>query len=260
MRASYVHAATRAGAWGAVHVEATSLSLSMIPLYQQVRQHVLEQIASGALKVGDRVPSEMELVQQLSTSRMTVNRALRELTNEGVLVRVQGVGTFVGDRKAHGHPLKIRSIADEVKERGGTYSARVLAVEKTHAGDTLARTFGIAPGAALYRSSIVHQENDIPLQLEERFVNPALAPDYVRADFSRMTPYEYLIKVAPLQEVEHVVRAVMPSIQTREHLHMAAGEPCLLIHRRTWTDGQLATVTDLYHPASRYELSGRFRP
>ena len=65
------------------------------PLYAKVKDHILENIRSGAWEAGRRVPSENELVESFGISRMTANRALRELTAEGFLSRVPGVGTFV---------------------------------------------------------------------------------------------------------------------------------------------------------------------
>ena len=65
------------------------------PLYARVKQMIAQQIRSGAWPAHYRVPSESELVEELGFSRMTINRALRELTAEGLLVRMQGVGTFV---------------------------------------------------------------------------------------------------------------------------------------------------------------------
>jgi GntR family histidine utilization transcriptional repressor len=79
-------------------------------------------------------------------------------------------------------------------------------------------------------------------------------------DFSRTTPHDYLIGVAPLQEAEHLLRAAMPDERTRKILAMKRDEPCLLVIRRTWTAGQIASVARLYYPGSRYEMSGRFRP
>ncbi|HET9331929.1 MAG TPA: GntR family transcriptional regulator, partial [Steroidobacteraceae bacterium] len=62
--------------------------------YQQVKHFILDRIAGGSLRAGERVPSENELTRTLTVSRMTANRALRELAEDGVLVRVAGVGTF----------------------------------------------------------------------------------------------------------------------------------------------------------------------
>jgi len=69
-----------------------------------------------------------------------------------------------------------------------------------------------------------------------------------------------LVGVAPLQEAEHLLRAAMPDERTRKLLAMKRDEPCLVVIRRTWTRGQIASVARLYYPGSRYEMSGRFRP
>jgi GntR family histidine utilization transcriptional repressor len=191
---------------------------------------------------------------------MTANRALKELRDEGVLVRIAGVGSFVADRHVRAHPLEIRGIADEIRERGHTHRSEIVSLERVRAVADLAEDFGVAPRSELFCSVIVHFENDRPVQLEDRYVSPALAPDYLAVDFSRTTPYDYLVKVAPLQEVEHLLRAVMPDERTRKLLAMKRDEPCLLVIRRTWTAGQIASVARLYHPGSRYEMSGRFRP
>ena len=233
---------------------------SIQPLYLKVKRHILDNIGSGKWATSARVPSENEIVKSFGVSRMTANRALRELRDEGVLVRIAGVGSFVADRHAHAHPLEIRSIAEEIRDRGHLHRAEIVSLERIRAVGTLAEDFGIAPRSDLFRSEIVHFENDHPLQLEERCVLPALAPDYLTVDFSRTTPYEYLVKVAPLQEAEHLLRAVMPDQRTRKLLAMKRDEPCLLMIRRTWTAGRIASVARLYYPGSRYEMSGRFRP
>lgn len=233
---------------------------SIQPLYLQVKRHILDNIGSGKWATSARVPSENEIVKSFGVSRMTANRALRELRDEGVLVRIAGVGSFVADRHARAHPLEIRSIAEEIRDRGHVHRAEIISLERIRAVGTLAEDFGIAPRSELFRSVIVHFENDHPLQLEERCVLPALAPDYLTVDFSRTTPYDYLVKVAPLQEAEHLLRAVMPDESTRKLLAMKRDEPCLLMIRRTWTAGRIASVARLYYPGSRYEMSGRFRP
>ena len=233
---------------------------SLQPLYLQVKRHILDNIGSGRWGASARVPSENDIVRSFGVSRMTANRALRELRDEGVLVRIAGVGSFVADQHAHAHPLEIHSIAEEIRHRGHVHRADIVALERVRAVADLAEDFGIAPRSELYRSVIVHFENDRPIQLEDRYVQPKLAPEYLKVDFNQTTPTDYLVKVAPLQEAEHLLRAVMPDERTRKLLIMKREEPCLLMIRRTWTAGQIASVAHLYYPGSRYELSGRFRP
>jgi len=235
-------------------------ALSVEPLYLQVKRHILDNIGSGKWAASSRVPSESEIVKSFGISRMTANRALRELRDEGVLVRVAGVGSFVADQQSRAHPLEVRGIADEIRRRGHSHRAAVVAVERVRADAHLAADFRVPADTELFFSAIVHFENERPVQLEDRHVLPKLAPEYLHVDFTTTTPYDYLIKVAPLNEAEHVVRAVMPDERTRGLLEMQRNEPCLLMIRRTWTAGEIASVARLYYPSSRYELSGRFRP
>src|SRR6202142_1720401 len=230
------------------------------PLYLKVKRHILQHIGAGKWAASSRVPSENELVKSYGVSRMTATRALKELRDEGILVRIAGVGSFVADRHARAHPLEIRSIADEIRRRGHVHRAEIVSLERIRAVAELAEDFGIAPRSELYCSLIVHFENDRPIQLKDRYVLPMLAPDYLNMDFSRTTPHDYLVKVAPLQEAEHLLRAEMPDDRTRKLLAMKRDEPCLVVIRRTWTAGSIASVARLFHPGSRYELSGRFRP
>lgn len=238
----------------------TKASAALQPLYLKVKRHILDNIDSGKWTVASRVPSENEIVKTFGVSRMTANRALKELSDEGVLVRIAGVGSFVADRHARAHPLEIRGIADEIRGRGHVHRAAIVSLGRVRASEDLAADFGVAPRTELFHSLIVHYENDQAVQLEDRYVLPAVAPGYLNVDFSRTTPYEYLIEAAPLQEAEHVLRAVMPDEKTRKLLAMEHDEPCLLVIRRTWTHGAIASVARLHHPGSRYEMSGRFRP
>ena len=85
------------------------------PRYQQLKDLIIERISSGELQPTDRVPSENELVESMQVSRMTANRALRELDSEGYVERVAGRGTFVSDFRSQSHLLEVRNIADEIR-------------------------------------------------------------------------------------------------------------------------------------------------
>ena len=227
--------------------------------YLQVKRFILQKIADGALRTGARVPSENELVRDLEVARMTANRALRELASEGVLVRVAGVGTFVAEQRVHSHPLEVRNIADEIRSRGHEYEAKIVSLGPVSATREIAERCGVSAGARLDHSLLIHIEGGVPLQLEDRYVNPTVVSGYLRNDFTRTTPHEFLMQAAPLQRAEHTVRAVIPDGRVRRMLKIDPADACLLIRRRTWAGGRIATVADLYHPGSRYELTGAFQ-
>ncbi|PHM46157.1 GntR family transcriptional regulator [Xenorhabdus mauleonii] len=228
------------------------------PLYAKLKQAIIEKIYTGEWKPHDRVPSEAELVKQFHCSRMTANRALRELTAEGFLFRLQGVGSFVSEPKGQSALFEIHSIADEITSRSHQHSCKVLKLSEVEANITQAAEFGIAVGTPIYHSIIVHYENEVPVQIEDRYVNAQAAPEYLQQDFSQQTAHDYLSKVAPLTEGEHIVEAVAGDIRSCRLLQIEANTPCLLISRRTWSKAFIVSSAKLLFPGQRYKLKGHF--
>jgi GntR family histidine utilization transcriptional repressor len=221
--------------------------------YLAIKRSITDGIAARHYAPGQVLPSEHELCRKFGVARMTVNRAMRELAAEQRVRRVPGVGTFVAEPTAQSGLVELRNIADEIAARGHTHTARIFALGP-HAPDA---AFGATP---LYHSAILHYENGNPIQFEDRLVNPAIAPDYVLQDFTRITPNEYLVRVAPLQEVAHDVQAIPAAPPISQHLDLSPGEPVLLVTRRTWSANALAALTHLYHPGSKFMLTGHFNP
>lgn len=229
----------------------------ILPYYLRVKRMISKQIATGTWRAGDRISSEAELVKELNVSRMTINRALRELTLEGVLTRVQGVGTFVAAVKPQAALFEVRNIAEEIAERGHQHRSDVISLKALPAPDEIAQTFGLKPGTKVFHSVILHWENKLPVQLEDRYVDPRSASDYLKQDFARQTPYVFLTAIAPISEAEHIIEAVLPSATERKLLKIGTHEPCLQLIRRTWSLGKPVSHVRLIYPGSRYRLSGR---
>ena len=226
------------------------------PKFAQIKQFIVDKIRSGLWQENQRVPSENELSTQFSVSRMTARRALSELTESGILTRSQGLGTFVASFKSQSSLLEIKNIADEVKERNGNYTCSVLILESISAVAPIAIVLGVEVDSVVYRSVLVHNENDSPIQLEERFVNPALASGYLQQDFSATTPHEYLSSVAPLTQARHTVEAIMPNNEMCQWLNLYNEEPCLQVIRRTWSVNGIVSFARLVSPGSKYRLGG----
>ncbi|KOC19541.1 histidine utilization repressor [Comamonas testosteroni] len=229
-----------------------------VPAFQRIKDHVLQQIHSGVWQEGQAIPSEAALVKQFNVARMTVNRALRELSDEKTLTRVQGSGTFVAQQKYQATLVELRNIADEIAARGHRHRGELQRLERSKVDAALLRQFELSATPHLFHSVVVHFENDVPIQVEDRYVNPAVAPDYLSQDFASQTPNAYLVRVAPLQGVSFSIEASMPTPEVAELLRMEVTEPCLVLRRRTRSQGQVASVSALWHPASRYQFAGSF--
>ncbi len=231
------------------------------PLYHQVKQHFIGRIVSGDWLEGHRVPSENEVVKEWGVSRQTANRALRDLASEGYLTRVQGVGSFVAHSKVQSQALMVRSISDEIEARGRRHSAQVLALDTMRASDLIAWSLALPPGGHVFHSLILHLEDEVPIQLEDRYVNPAAAPDYLAEDFTRVTPNQHLMRVrAPISEVEESIEAQLPDADRCRWLRIEPDQPCLVVRRRTWSAHLAVTQVTLTHPGDTYRLMLRYRP
>jgi GntR family histidine utilization transcriptional repressor len=231
----------------------------LLPAYEQVKAFIKSRISAGTWKPGDPVPSEAALMAQFGISRMTVNRALRELAAEGMVTRVQGSGTRVAELHRISSRLTIRDIHEEVAERGHVHTTRVLKVEAEKASADLAKTLGLRTGARVFHTLLVHLENGIPIQYEDRYVNPAAAPDFLETDFTRTTPTHHLLLHAPLTEASYSIEACLPTEQEAKQLGIKRAEPCLAMMRRTVSGAHVASVARLIYPGTRYSFAGQFQ-
>jgi len=225
--------------------------------YVEIKDYILSQIEIAAWPEHSRVPSENVLAEQFSVSRMTARRALQELTEQGILYRTQGVGSFVAALKSQSSLLEIRNIADEVNFRGHLYSAKLIQLTALPCPALIASVLELKHNETVYFSLIVHLENNLPLQLEARYVSPRLIPEYIKQDFQLVTPHQYLSLVAPLTEAEHIVEAIWPDDFTCKHLELKKAEPCLRLTRRTFSREGAVSLAYLTSPGSRYRLGGQ---
>ncbi|WP_348814634.1 histidine utilization repressor [Halomonas sp. H10-59] len=225
------------------------------PSYARIKEYLLSEIESGAYVAGDRIPAENALATQFGVSRMTANKAIRDLVQKGLLVRRVGSGTFVSQRKSESSLFDIRNIADEIRLRGGEHSSEIIALKEVAASEEVAVFLGVRTGTRVFYSEIVHRENGVAIQLERRHVNPKLAPDYLQQDFERQTPNAILVARYPVTDVENSVEAMLPSDEEAALLEMSPSDACLLVVRRTWSGELLISYTQLLHPGKRYKLN-----
>lgn len=228
-------------------------------LAARIRVRILGRIQDGSWPSGYRIPSEAEIMAEFAASRMTVHRAIKELAAEGHLIRQRGRGTFVARKTPRSQLLVISDIAEEIGGRGGSYFCQCRRLGMEPRSPLTAHVFGDA-AEHVARSTVIHFENGVPLQLEDRWVDLRMAPGYLDLDFGRTTAHRFLMVAAPLQKAEHELTAVLPSVEQQQMLAIREGEPCLLLRRRTWSEGRLVSYAELLYPGSRYSFGGVFGP
>jgi GntR family histidine utilization transcriptional repressor len=213
------------------------------PRGQQIRQYILEQIIGGQWVAGQRVPSEAELVAHFDCARMTVHYALKELRDEGYLVRVRGAGTFVASPHVHVAVFKLTDLADDAATLGRQHSLHVISKFKRPANQGEALELRISQGDPVYHITVLHLLDATPAQLERRVINGRALPDFLASDFTKTTPFRVLMESVPYPEGRLSIRAVVPHAEDRRALKMPAGAACLEVERVTWSRGTVYAQT-----------------
>ncbi|UFN51073.1 GntR family transcriptional regulator [Roseomonas sp. OT10] len=229
------------------------------PRYERVKDHVRDRIAAGEWPPGTRLPSENELGPMLGVSRITISRAFAELARQGLVRKVQGLGTFVAERRPRFGLAELQDVAEEIAARGMAWSCTLRALRSVPAPAEAAALLDLAPGEPVFESEVLHRGDGVPIQLEHRTIRRDYLPRYLEQDFAACSTYSYLQREGRAEEMEQSVTAVLPDPALRALLKVDARECCLVIRRRTFRAGRPTTLAVLTQPASRFEISGRYR-
>ncbi len=228
------------------------------PAYQQIKQHILHAIHSGQWRTGMAIPTEMRLAEQFAVSRMTVNRALKELTEEKVLQRRQGSGTFVAQQQFHHTFVEVRNIADDIRQTGKQYRAEVIDkkyVELSTLPADMQPLF--RQTQKLFQLDIIHYGDNVPIQYEKRWIDAELIPEFSQQDFTQVNVSDYLIHNIPLVEGHYSIQAIHPTSDIADKLDMTTAQAALLLTRYTYSsDNRIVTYVQMWHSGERFQFSG----
>ena len=248
-----------------------------VPAYQRIKNAILDNIHSGKWQAGAAISTEMALAEEFGVSRMTVNRALKELSEERVLERRQGSGTFVAQQQFNHTFVEVRNIAQDLKSANRDYQAQVLskrAITASMLDDEMRGKFDIdeaafssnanetdsdtnsAEAAILYEVKIIHFADGQPIQFEERWVDAAKVPEFIEQDFSVVNTSDYLIAKSPLERGSYTIRALAAPDGIADALQIAPQSPTLVLCRQTYSAGQVLTFVKMWHAGDRYQFSG----
>ncbi|MDB4896812.1 MAG: GntR family transcriptional regulator [Firmicutes bacterium] len=229
-----------------------------IPLYFQIKTRLLELIENGQFKPGDQVPSERELTERFSVSRMTARQALTELESQGYLYRIQGKGTFVATPKLEQPLAGLTSFTEDMRRRGLAPGARVLTAQEAPAGKKAAKLLGIAETATIFRLERLRLADGEPMALETSHIPVALCPGLLEADFRDQSLYRILAERCDtrLVKADQSLEAVPATAYDAEMLHVREGTPLLLMERvsRDASDKPVEFVRSLYR-GDRYRFT-----
>ncbi|MBO0344022.1 GntR family transcriptional regulator [Roseibium sp. CAU 1637] len=163
----------------------------------RIREELLRRINERVWQPGETIPGEAELAEEFGCARTTVNRALRDLAEAGLVTRRRKAGTRVAVNPPHKATFTIPIIREEVEARGSSYSHSLLKREKRPLPTSLHAAFPVGDEAFLLYTETVYFADDRPFMFEERYTNIDATPAFAEAAFDLISPNEWLVQNAP---------------------------------------------------------------
>lgn len=229
-----------------------------IPLYLRLKETLQENIESGRLQPGDRVPSERELSEQFSMSRMTVRHALTELVSEGVLTRQQGRGTFVGRPKIRQALAGLTSFSEDMLARGLRPGGRVLSLQIVQAPRKVRTALGLDESHWVVRVERLRLADDEPMALEMTHLSAGRFGGLVHEDLTNSSLYRILEEKygAKVAAATQSIEPAIADATLARHLSVREGSLLLLLERVTYdTSGAPMEFVSSYYRGDRYRFT-----
>jgi GntR family transcriptional regulator len=226
------------------------------PLYLQVYRHIAEQIASGALATGDRLPPERHLLERFEVSRATIRRALRQLVDDGLVDASPGRGWFVRSGPLSEPPNALMSFHELGARHGLTATAEVLERRVRSATLDEAETFGIAPGADVFELRRLRRLDGVAVAVDHSRVPLARAPILADTDFRTASLIATMdeCQAGPVR-ADYVTEAAAAGDEEARHLAIEPGAP-VFVATTTGYDagGRVVELTRGVYRSDRYRF------
>lgn len=217
--------------------------------WRSLYSEVSNRIAQGVWKPGELIPGEVELASEFGCARATVNRALRQLAQEGFLDRRRKAGTRVALHPIRKATLDISITRVEVEQRGCAYSHTVLSRKQKKAPTHIRNIMGETATKPLYITTL-HEADGKPFLYETRWVNTESVPEVLNADLSQISVNEWLVENALFTTGKITFSAANASEAEAQILQTKTGDALFIIDRTTWNGPNTITVVRLaYIPA-----------
>ena len=225
--------------------------------YRQVMAEILRRITDGPWGPGTLLPGEVDLAESFGCSRATMNRALREVTEQGFLDRKRKAGTRVRMAPLREARFEMPLVRTEIEKTGAAYVYTLISRRVTTAPDWLQERMQLGVDAPVLHLICLHRAGDTPFQLEDRWINVAALPKVLDQSFGSVGPNEWLVATVPFSKVEigFSARAATGLICT--HLGHATGEPVFTVERATWWQSAPITLVRLSHHRG-YQMTTRY--
>ncbi len=209
--------------------------------FHDIKQDVIGRIQRGVWGPGSLLPTEVELAVEFGCARATVNRALRELAEQGLVERKRKSGTRVRMSPTKHARFEIEVVRQTVEDLGATYRYSLVHKSVHAAPDWIISQLSLGPDEHVMHLKCMHYADNRPFQFEERWIITSTVPAVLDADLDTRGPNEWLLSEVPFTDAEITLSAVGADAALSEFLATSQGTPLFRLERTTWLDSKVVT-------------------
>lgn len=224
--------------------------------WQAVRTEVLRRIRAHIWRPGDAIPHEEALAEEFGCARATVNRALRQLAEDGLLDRRRKAGTRVTLNPSRKAKLDIPVLRVEIEGKGMRYFHELVSCEIAAPPLAARARLQAKPGEEHLHLVALHMGDDAPYVYEDRWINLTAVPKARKVDFTEISANEWLVRNVPFEGGEIAFSAIVAGKRDAAILRCAQGDGLMAIDRITRRSGHVVTaVRQVFKPG--YQLQAQ---
>ncbi len=221
-------------------------------LYYQLHTELVEQIDSGKIGVGDRLPSEADLVRDYDVSRTTARRALDELRRQGLVRREPGRGTFLASPRLRSDLAYLYSFSEETERWGYEPGTRLISQKETGADKKIAKRLGVERGEKVLYVRRLRLADKQPIFVCDSYLPIVRFPELRNADYGTVSLRDLFEETIgrKFARAQQWIEAAAVHQDVAGLLDVEAGIPVLKIERVTFVDGDepIENVEAFFHP------------
>ncbi len=225
--------------------------------FRDIKQQVFKRIREGEWGPGALLPGEVELAAAFGCARATVNRAMQELSDDGIIERRRKGGSRVKQSPARQVTFEIPLVRVEIESLAAKYDYKLISDTIVAAPKKLQSRLELSAKATVRHIRCLHLADGKPYQFEDRWINLAIVPRARTADFEMVSPNEWLVQEVPYTNAEMRFSATSATAVIAKHLRSKRGIPIFTAERTTWLAGKPVTNVHLFF-APGHEMVAKY--
>jgi len=229
--------------------------LSSVPMHTQIREIIRRRVLDGTYQPHSQMPSESQMIDAFSVSRITIRQAMGDLQKEGLIFKVPGKGSFVAKPKAFQNLSRLQGFGEAMGPSGYETFSQVLSTRQVAASEAVGRRLNIPVGNPVYEIQRLRFLNREPISVDQSYFPVELGERLIREDLATRDVFVILENDFGLHltHADVQIEAISADEFLARQLRIAESSPLLRIERLTYADEQPIDFEFLYFRGDAFQ-------